>query len=178
MEILPQSAADSDLTQNRERPEPHRPAGRHTVEELSTVVVDAAHRLHRELGPGLLEAVYEILLARELRRRGLEVIRQKPVPVAFDGLQWDEGFRADLLVDGRLLVELKSVEQLTPVHPKQVLTYLRLMQLPLGLLINFGAAKFADGVKRVVNAHADCRASRLRLHPAPAASPTPSSAPA
>lgn len=126
------------------------PGGPRTADGICTAVVDAAHVLHRDLGPGLLKAVYEILLARELRRRGFDVARQKPVPVAFDGLQWDEGFRADLLVDGRLLVEVKSVE--APATAQALLTYLRLLRLPLGLRINFGAAKFADGVTRVVNA--------------------------
>lgn len=134
-------------------------AGLRTADELSTAVVEAAHQLHRELGPGLLAAVYEILLARELRRRGFAVVRQKPVPVAFDGLEWNEGFRADLVVDGRLLVEVKSVEGLAPVHPQQLRTFLRLTQLPLGLLLNFGAARFSDGVQRVVNAGGGDRSS-------------------
>ena len=105
------------------------------VEELSSVVVDVAFHLHRELGPGLLESVYEVILAKLLQDRGLEVARQVPVPIEFAGVRLDEGFRADLIVEGRLVVELKSVEHLAPVHPKQLLTYLRLMRLPLGLLV-------------------------------------------
>lgn len=91
------------------------------------------------------------MLEQSLTRRGLAVERQRPVPISFDGVAVDEGFRADLLVEGRLLIELKSVDRIAPVHMKQVLTYLRLMNLPLGLLMNFGAATFREGIKRVVN---------------------------
>jgi GxxExxY protein len=114
-------------------------------------IVDAAYDLHTRLGPGLLESVYEAVLARALEHRGLRIERQKPVSFEFDGILFEEGFRADLIVDGRVLVELKSVEKLTPVHSKQVLTYLRLLNLEVGLLINFGAALFKDGVHRVMN---------------------------
>ena len=113
------------------------------VEELSAIVVDAAFHIHKELGPGLLESVYETVLARALEKRGL---------------------RMDLMVNGKLVVELKSVETISPVHPKQLLTYLRLLNLPLGLLINFGAALFKDGVKRVVNKHQSFASSRLRVN--------------
>jgi iron complex transport system substrate-binding protein len=150
--------------------------GRRDVEEVAAIAVDAALAVHRELGPGLLEAVYEVVLAHELRRRGLSVKRQLPVPINYDGLEFDEGFRLDLLVDDRLVIELKSVESLHPVHPKQVLTYLRLLNLPLGLLINFGAPLLKDGLKRVVNNHTDFASSRLRVHnprPAATASETP-----
>ncbi len=135
-----------------------------SIEELSTEVVDAAYHLHVGLGPGLLESVYEVVLSKELERRGLRVERQKPIPIVYAGLHFDEGFRADLLVDGRLLVELKSVEAIHPVHGKQVLTYLRLLNLPLGLLINFGAPTFKEGIRRIVNNHTDFAASRLRVH--------------
>jgi iron complex transport system substrate-binding protein len=134
------------------------------VEELSAVVVDTAFHLHKDLGPGLLESVYEAVLARLLRDQGLSVMRQQPIPIEYAGLRLDEGFRADLVVADALVVELKSVEQLAPVHPKQLLTYLRLMHLPLGLLINFGTSFFKDGVKRVVNNHWDFAASRLRVN--------------
>jgi GxxExxY protein len=134
------------------------------VEELSAVVVDAAFHLHCDLGPGLLESVYEAILARLLQDRGLSVVRQLPVPIEFAGLRLDEGFRADLVVDDLLIIELKSVEQLAPVHAKQLLTYLRLMHLPLGLLINFGAATFKEGVKRIANNHRNFAASRLRVN--------------
>jgi len=134
------------------------------VEEVSAIVVDAAFHLHRDLGPGLLESVYEAVLARMLERRGLRVERQKAVAFDFDGMHFDEGLRVDLLVEGCLVVELKSVETLAPVHPKQLLTYLRLLNLPIGLLINFGAATFKEGAKRVVNNHRDFAASRLRVN--------------
>lgn len=131
------------------------------AEQLSTEIVDAAYRLHRDLGPGLLESVYEAVLAGMLTRRGLQVERQKVVPFEFDGMHFDEGLRVDLLVDGTVIVELKSVERLSPVHTKQVLTYLRLM---LGLLINFGAPTFKEGIRRVVNDHRDIASSRLRVN--------------
>ncbi len=134
------------------------------IEELSAAVVDAAYHLHVGLGPGLLESVYEVVLAKELERRGLRVERQKPIPIVYAGLHFDEGFRADLLVDGRLLVELKSVETIHPVHGKQVLTYLRLLNLPLGLLINFGAPTFKEGVRRIVNKHTEVDGSQLRIN--------------
>lgn len=134
------------------------------IEELSAEVVDAAFHLHKDLGPGLLESVYEAVLARMLAKRGLRVERQKPVPIEFGDLRFDEGFRVDLLVEGCLVVELKSVENLAPVHAKQLLTYLRLLHLPLGLLINFGAATFKEGVRRIVNDHRDLASSRLRVN--------------
>lgn len=134
------------------------------VEELSAVVVDCAYKLHAEVGPGLLESVYEAVLARMVEQRGVPVRRQVVVPVRLMGMQFEEGFRADLLVDGRLVVELKSVERLLPVHAKQLPTYLRLLNLPLGLLINFGAPTFKEGIKRVVNRHNDFASSRLRVN--------------
>ncbi len=134
------------------------------IEELSAIVVDTVYHLHVELGPGLLESVYEAVLARSLEKRGLRVERQKPVAFDFDGMHFDEGLRVDLLVEGGLVVELKSVESLAPVHAKQLLTYLRLMKLPVGLLINFGAPTFKEGVKRVVNHHQDFASSRLRVN--------------
>jgi iron complex transport system substrate-binding protein len=121
------------------------------LEDIARVAVDCGFSLHNGLGPGLLESVYEAVLEQSLARRGLAVERQRPVPIPFDGIAVDEGFRADLLVEGRLLIELKSVERIAPVHMKQVLTYLRLMNLPLGLLMNFGAATFLEGIKRVAN---------------------------
>ncbi|OGI48733.1 MAG: Fe3+ hydroxamate ABC transporter substrate-binding protein [Candidatus Muproteobacteria bacterium RIFCSPHIGHO2_02_FULL_60_13] len=134
------------------------------VEELSAEVVDAAFHLHKDLGPGLLESVYDVILAKMLEERGMRVERQKPIPISYAGLRFNEGFRADLLVEGKLLVELKSVENLTAVHGKQVLTYLRLLNLPLGLLINFGAAVFKEGAKRIVNNHKEFASSRLRVN--------------
>jgi iron complex transport system substrate-binding protein len=121
------------------------------AERLARAAVDAAFRLHSELGPGLLESVYETLLAARLEQQGIKVDRQKPIDITFDGTHFSGAFVADLLLDGRLLIELKSVERTAPVHIKQVLTYLRLLDLPLGLLLNFGAATFREGVRRVVN---------------------------
>ena len=124
------------------------------LEKLNTIsgeIVDAAFQIHVALGPGLLESVYEAVLAKELERRGFVVERQKPVPIEFDGLYFDEGFRADIIVNDSIIVELKSVEQLNAVHPKQLLTYLRLTHKRLGLLINFGAAVLKDGIKRIAN---------------------------
>lgn len=123
------------------------------LNKVTGEIVDAAYRLHTRLGPGLLESVYEAVLANALERKGLSVERQKPISFEFDGIRFEEGFRADLLVNGRVLVELKSVEKLAPVHRKQVLTYLRLLNLEVGLLINFGAALFKDGVQRVINSN-------------------------
>lgn len=134
------------------------------AEELSAIVVDAAFHIHKNLGPGLLESVYETVLARALVKRGLCVERQKPVTFEYDDMRFDEGLRLDLLVNGQLVVELKSVETLAPVHPKQLLTYLRLLKLPLGLLINFGSATFKEGCKRVVNNHQSFASSRLRVN--------------
>lgn len=121
------------------------------VEDLARIAVDCGYKLHAQLGPGLLESVYELLLFDSLKRRGLAVERQQPIPIIFDGRVFDEAFRADLLVENRLLIELKSTESHSPVHAKQVITYLRLMQLPLGLLMNFGAATFKDGIRRLAN---------------------------
>jgi GxxExxY protein len=122
-----------------------------TENGVARIVVDAAVRVHQVLGPGLLESVYEIVLAFELRRRGLHVARQVPIDVVYENLRIDGGFRADLMVEGCVLVELKSVERTAPVHKKQTLTYLRLANLRLGLLLNFGAALMKDGVTRLVN---------------------------
>ena len=134
------------------------------VEELARQTIDCGLRIHKELGPGLLESVYEVLLAESLMRRGLKVDRQVPIDIRFDGLVFAEGFKADLLIGGSLLVEIKSVEQVAPVHLKQLLTYLRLSDRPLGLLLNFGGATFREGVRRVVNNHNDFASSRLRVH--------------
>jgi GxxExxY protein len=119
--------------------------------EIAAAVVDAAYRLHTGLGPGVFEVVYEVALAHELRKRGYAVARQVPVPIVWDGIRFDEGFRADLVIDDCVIVELKSVASLDPVHSKQVLTYLRLMDKRLGLLINFGEDRIKNGIKRIVN---------------------------
>ncbi|MBX9727998.1 MAG: GxxExxY protein [Sphingopyxis sp.] len=114
-------------------------------------MVDTAIRIHRALGPGLLETVYETVLADSLSRAGVVVERQKPVGFEFEGRRFSDAFRADIIVDHRLIIEIKSVERLAPVHAKQVLTYLRLMQQPVGLLLNFGGEVMKDGIKRIVN---------------------------
>jgi GxxExxY protein len=119
--------------------------------EIAREVVDAAFHIHKVLGPGLLETVYEVVLARELEKRGLSVVRQQPMPIVFGDLKFDEGFRADLIVNGKVIIELKSVEQIALVHKKQLLTYLRLADKRLGLLINFGSAVIKDGISRIVN---------------------------
>lgn len=121
------------------------------INQISGAIVDAAFHIHSKLGPGLLESVYEIILAKELERREFFVERQRPVPIEFEGLHFEEGFRADLIVEHTIIVELKSVETLAPVHSKQLLTYLRLLDYRLGLLINFGAPLLKDGIKRIVN---------------------------
>lgn len=113
--------------------------------------MDAAYAVHVTLGPGLLESVYEMALSHELRKRGFRVERQVPIPVEYDGQRVDEGFRADLVVENKVVVELKSVEELHPVHPKQLLTYLRLGGFRLGLLINFNVPKIKEGFHRVAN---------------------------
>jgi GxxExxY protein len=119
--------------------------------EIASLVMDKAFLLHRELGPGLLESVYEVVLDRQLSEAGLMVERQVPIPVRFQGIVFDEGFRADLFVEKKVIIELKSIERLQPVHSKQLLTYLRLTGCRLGLLINFGENLLKDGFKRVAN---------------------------
>ncbi len=116
---------------------------------VAKVVVDAAFRVHSELGPGLLESVYEVCLAHELGKRGLQVERQVLLPVVYDGVKIEAGLRIDLLVDGKLIVELKAVENLLPVHKAQVLTYLKLSRRRLALLINFNVPLIKDGIKRI-----------------------------
>jgi GxxExxY protein len=121
------------------------------LELAARTVVDCGYRLHRDLGPGLLESAYEALLAEALRQAGFNVAWQVPVAMSYKGVVVDNAFRVDVLIEDSLIVELKSIERLAPVHGKQVLTYLRLMSLPLGLLINFGQATFKDGLRRVAN---------------------------
>jgi len=122
-----------------------------TENEIAKEIVDAAFRVHVALGPGLLESVYERVLQYELSKRGFAVETQKAVPIRYEGMTFDEGFRLDLLVNSTVIVELKSVENLRPIHSKQLLTYLRLMDKRLGLLINFNEVKIKDGIHRVVN---------------------------
>ena len=122
-----------------------------TENEVAKIIVDAAFQIHVALGPGLLESVYERVLAHELRKRGLEVQQQYPISIVYDGMMFEEGFRADLRVENKVIVELKSVEKVKPVFKKQLLTYLVLSDCRLGLLINFGEALIKDGITRVVN---------------------------
>jgi len=119
--------------------------------EIGKIAVDSAVQIHRELGPGLLETVYEIVLARELERRGLKIQRQVSVPIVYRDIRFDEGFRADILVEDKVILELKSLDQIAKVHSKQVLTYLRLTGLRLGFLLNFGSPLMKNGISRVVN---------------------------
>lgn len=134
------------------------------IEELARLAVDCGFRIHRELGPGLLESVYETVLTASLERLGLSVYRQKPITIEFDGMLLGEGFRADIVVEESLFIEVKSIERLAPIHSKQLLTYLRLAKQPLGLLMNFGGATFKEGVRRIVNGHTDFASSRLRVN--------------
>ncbi len=122
-----------------------------TENEIAKVIVDVAFQIHKRLGPGLLESVYEIVLAYELKKRGMKVKRQVAVAIVYDDIKFDVGFTADLIVEGKVIVELKSVEKVVPVHKKQLLTYLRLADKRLGLLINFGSELIRDGISRVVN---------------------------
>jgi GxxExxY protein len=122
-----------------------------SLDDITGAVVDAAMKVHRGLGPGLLESIYEAVLARDLERRGLYVSRQRSVAFEYDGMRFEEGLRVDLLVEERVVVEVKSVETLASVHAKQVLTYLRLLNLPVGLLVNFGNGRLKEGLHRIVN---------------------------
>ena len=122
-----------------------------TENAIAKEIVDAAFRIHTTLGPGLLESVYEKVLAYELSRRGLRAVSQQSIPVVYEGIRIDTGFRADLVVEEKVIVEIKSVELIAPVHKKQLLTYLRLADKRLGLLINFQVALIKDGITRIVN---------------------------
>lgn len=122
-----------------------------TENQLATTIINCSFSIHTTLGPGLLESVYETALAHELRKHDFSIERQKALAFEYDGICFDEGFRVDLLVNKKVIIELKSVEKLAAVHHKQLLTYLRLTDLKLGLLINFGAAYLKDGISRVIN---------------------------
>ena len=122
-----------------------------TENEIGTIVIESAIAVHQELGPGLLETVYEVVFARELQDRGLTVERQVSVPIEYKGIRFDEGFRADIIINGRVIVELKSVERVSAAHKKQVQTYLRLTGCKLGYLLNFGEALMKSGITRCVN---------------------------
>lgn len=142
-----------------------------TLDEITGEVVDTAYKVYKGIGPGLLESVYELVLARELERRGLRAARQQPVSFDYDGLHFRDCFRVDLLIESRVVVEIKSVEKLLPVHPRQLLTYLRLMRVHVGLLINFGAATFREGIHRIVNELPPSASPRLRVNLLPTQAP-------
>lgn len=122
-----------------------------TESEIARQIVDAAYKVHTTLGPGLLESAYEAVLAYELKRRGLQIVCQQPVPLDYEGVRLEVGYRVDVIVEDKVIIEIKSVETTAPVHYKQLLTYLRLADKRLGLLINFGAPLIKDGIRRVVN---------------------------
>lgn len=119
--------------------------------DIGTVLVDCAVKLHQDLGPGLLESVYEVTLAHKLKAHGLSVERQAAVAISYDGQRFDEGFRADLIVERKVIVELKSVEKVHSAHKKQLLTYLKLTGLKLGYLLNFGESLMKNGITRIIN---------------------------
>ena len=121
------------------------------IDEVSAIVVDECIAIHRELGPGLFEVVYESILAGTLEARGLKIARQVPVPLVFDSKTFEASFRIDIPVDDRLVVEIKAVDQLSKAHAKQLLTYLRILKLPVGLLLNFSEATMKEGIRRMVN---------------------------
>lgn len=134
------------------------------IDIVSGDVIDLALRIHRDLGPGLLESVYETVLAGKLSTMGYSVDRQRPIDIEFEGQRFAAAFRIDLIVDDRLLVEIKCVERLNVSHTKQLLTYLRLTKQPVGLLINFAGATLKEGLRRVVNDHVPSASPRLRVN--------------
>ena len=134
------------------------------IDDITGVIVDSAVKIHRDLGFGLFESVYELALAAVLQRRGLRVARQRPIGLSYEGVDCALAFRADLVVEGCVLVELKVVDRLTRTHRTQLLTYLRLAGLPVGLVLNFGAEVMKDGIKRVVNNLPSSASSPLRIN--------------
>lgn len=137
------------------------------VEELSAIAVDCGLQVHKDLGPGMLESAYEAVLAHLLMKKGLSVERQKVIPITYAGLEIEQGFRADLIIENQLLIELKTVERLSLVHARQVRTYLKFTGLHVGLLMNFSSEKFTDGLKRIVNNHFATQNSRLDINQNP-----------
>lgn len=134
------------------------------VDDITGAIIDAALQIHRALGPGLLESVYSAVLARSLVRRGFHIERNKTIRFEYDGMVFEEGFRADLIVETQVIVEIKSVERLARVHAKQLLTYLKLTNTPVGLLINFGAPTLREGLRRIVNGYLPSAPPRLRVN--------------
>lgn len=133
------------------------------IEQIARHAIDCGFHIHKELGPGLLESVSEAVLAASFVSNRLHVERQRSIPIRFNGLSMADGFRADLLIEGLLIIEVKSVERMAPVHAKQLLTYIRLMEQPLGLLMNFGCETFRDALKRVVNGPSAFKDTRNRV---------------
>jgi GxxExxY protein len=125
------------------------------IDEITREVIGLAMRVHTALGPGLFESVYETVLAGKLSEAGFAVDRQLPIDIEFEGTRFENAFKIDLLIDKRLIIEIKSVDNVSPLHAKQLLTYLRLKNLPVGLVINFGCLSLKDGIRRVVNNHID-----------------------
>ncbi|HEY2069502.1 MAG TPA: GxxExxY protein [Rhizomicrobium sp.] len=135
------------------------------LNRITGEIVDAAYKLHLALGPGLMESVYERVLARDLERRGFRAARQVPISFEYDGLRFKDAFRIDLLIEDSIAVEIKSIDRVALIHPKQLLTYLRLLQLPFGLLLNFGAPTLKEGIHRVANTRPSSAALRLCVNP-------------
>lgn len=134
------------------------------IDEITENIIETAILIHKNLGPGLLESVYEAVLSVKLTQKGLNIKRQVLVDFEYEGIYFNDGLRLDLLVENKVIVELKSVEKVLPVHSKQLLTYLRLMHLEVGLLINFGEALLKNGITRIVNNHKPSASSRLRVN--------------
>jgi GxxExxY protein len=134
------------------------------VEELSAIAVDCGLKVHRDLGPGMLESAYEAVLVHLFEQKGLFAERQKVIPITYNGLVIEQGFRADIILERKLLIELKTVERLTPLHARQVMTYLKFTGLHVGLLMNFSCEKFTDGLKRLVYNHHETSNSRLKIN--------------
>jgi GxxExxY protein len=137
-------------------------SGVYDIEELIRISMDCGFAIHRALGPGLLESAYEVLMVAALEKRGLRVERQKPIALKFENIKIEDVYRIDVLVEDQLIIELKSVEQLAPVHRKQLLTYLRITAQPVGLLMNFGQSMMRDGIHRVINDRSDYKAPQYR----------------
>jgi len=135
-----------------------------TLDEITGVIINESLMIHKKLGPGLLESVYESVLERALQRRQLVVERQKPVRIEYEGIVFEEGFRADLIVEEQVVLEIKSVEKINAIHCKQLLTYLRLLNLSVGLLLNFGAPTLKEGTKRIVNQLHPSQSPTLRIN--------------
>lgn len=134
------------------------------IEHFCSIIVDTAFKIHSDIGSGLLESAYEVILAAKLRSRGLAVDRQVPIDIEYDGIRLPSAFRVDLLVENRIILEIKSVEKTLPVHAKQVITYLRLTNLTHGFVINFGTPMFKDGIKRLLNDRPSSVSSCLRAN--------------